>query len=89
VGQGCVRFAAKASHESAAYLLIEQAADGTSLYSFASDSVCLGDTWHISIKDAKAQAKYQFGCPETGWREGPPQVNGVAAVISFLRQLDC
>jgi hypothetical protein len=83
-----VRWAAKTSHEVVAFLLIEQASDGIFLYSFSSDAVCLGDTWHQAIEDAKAQAKQQFGSPESAWRKVPPQLNDLATIIRFVQKLD-
>ncbi len=54
-----------------AYLLIEPATDGTFLYRFTRSGACVGDTWHRSAAEARAQAKHEYGDAAGPWLEVP------------------
>ena len=54
-------------------LLIEEKDDGIFLYEFRSDGF-IGDTWHRTVAEAKAQAKYDFGDGVSPWQEVPPEI---------------
>lgn len=44
----------------ASMLLIEENDDGVFLYRLSEAGNILGDTWHLTIEDAKHQAQYEF-----------------------------
>jgi hypothetical protein len=58
--------------------LIEETQDGIFLKRYDSSGMCVGDTWHQSVDDAKTQASFEYGEAMAGWREVP--VNVVDAV---------
>jgi hypothetical protein len=49
------------------FLTIEEEADQTFLYRFAKDGVCVGDTWHRNVGEAKEQALYEYGDAVGQW----------------------
>lgn len=60
-------------------LVIEEEAEGVFLFRFASDAGCVGDTWHMSIEDAKHQAEYEYAQHVTEWIAVPPEVDDPVA----------
>ncbi len=30
---------------------------------------CVGDTWHLTLAEAKAQAEFEYGISEAGWHD--------------------
>ena len=53
-----------------AYLIIEPEAEGSvSLFTLDAEDHGLSDTWHRSIDDAKAQAKYAYDVDPDDWTE--------------------
>jgi hypothetical protein len=66
----------------ASVLLIEQKPDGIFLFRFSADGCCVGDTWHMSIEDAKEQAKFEFSDLISEWRPVPPEVDDVVQFAS-------
>jgi hypothetical protein len=39
------------------------------LFQFNENNICISDTWHQSINEAKSQAEYQFGIQSDEWIE--------------------
>jgi hypothetical protein len=68
--------------ETASVLLIERRPDGIFLLRFVADGHFVGDTWHVSIKDAKEQAKFEFNDQISEWRPVPPEVEDVVLFAS-------
>ena len=64
-------------------LLIEEKDDGFYLYEFREDGF-VGDTWHQTVEDAKAQATYRFGTGISAWKEVPLEF---ADPVAFGRTL--
>jgi hypothetical protein len=54
-----------AQHDEVTFL-IEEREDGISLYSVTREMV--GDTWHFTVDEAKAQASYTLGLVSGPWR---------------------
>ena len=69
--------ARKEAH-AALFLVIEGKPDGVFLYRFSAGGDCVGDTWHMSVDDAKHQAAYEYEGPELNWRDIPQTVEDVA-----------
>lgn len=55
-------------------LLIESKNDGIFLNRATKDGAFCGDTWHLSIDDAKAQAESEYGEAMGAWIEVPEDV---------------
>lgn len=47
---------------------IEYEEEGYLLVWMSPDRSEWGDTWHLSLADAKAQAEYELGIPPTAWQ---------------------
>jgi hypothetical protein len=58
---------------SGAVLIIEKTADGVFLYTFRADCF-VGDTWHQTIEDAKAQAGLGREGQPLEWRPVPEHI---------------
>ena len=65
-------------------LLIEKNADGVFLYIFTKNGLCLGDTWHTSIDEAKKAATFEFADAFTYWIEVP---NEIEDIITFSQHV--
>jgi len=61
----------------AALLVIEERPDGVFLFRYAGDGNCAGDTWHLSIEDAKYQAEFEYADDAMGWNVIPDSINDV------------
>ena len=48
-------------------LVIETRDDGIFLFRYVKDGVLAGDTWHLSVDDAKLQADFEFGDKVGRW----------------------
>ncbi|MBI1877522.1 MAG: hypothetical protein HYR94_04705 [Chloroflexi bacterium] len=59
--------------------VIEEKSEGVFLFRFAADGSFGGDTWHMSIDDAKNQAAYEYGDMLGRWEQIPPEVTNVVA----------
>jgi hypothetical protein len=55
-------------------LLVESKNDGIFLYRATEDGTFCGDTWHLSIDDAKAQAESEYGDLVGKWIEVPSNI---------------
>ena len=55
----------------ASVLVIEQKRDGVFLYRCDGQGRCVGDTWHMSVEDAKHQAGFEYAGLVGEWREAP------------------
>jgi hypothetical protein len=55
-------------------LLVEEKPDGIFLFRFSQDGRFGGDTWHMSIQDAKAQAEYEYGDALGEWKQVPQEI---------------
>jgi hypothetical protein len=56
---------------------------GFLLYRYTQDGRFAGDTWHLTLEDAKHQADFEFGESLGAWREVPA---GVPDPITFALQ---
>jgi len=65
-------------------LVLEVETDGYSLYRYTEAGDFGGDTWHMSLEDAKHQAEFEFGERLGPWREVPEEVSDP---IAFARQV--
>ncbi len=50
------------------YVEIDEGPHNAMLYRYQNDGTFCGDTWHGSLAAAKAQARYEYGILESGWR---------------------
>lgn len=55
-------------------LVIRQEPDGVFLDRYTEDGRLGGDTWHLTIQDAKGQAEDEYMGLVTPWKEVPPRV---------------
>jgi len=46
---------------------IEEGENGYYLFCLDADGACVADTWHLTVGDAKAQAKFEFEIDEQAW----------------------
>ena len=51
------------------WIEIVQEQDGIYLYHYSEDGICVADSWHLSVEEAKSQAAYEFGTQESEWKE--------------------
>src|SRR5260221_2801857 len=51
----------------ASVLIIEHQSDGVFLLRYSDGGLCVGDTWHFSIEDAKEQAEVEFEGHLSDW----------------------
>jgi hypothetical protein len=63
---------------SAAYLVIETSSNGVFLYRYNDKGECVGDTWHMTVDDARHQADYEYGGLLQEWQDVPEQVEDAA-----------
>ncbi|HVA48158.1 MAG TPA: hypothetical protein VNH11_17465 [Pirellulales bacterium] len=49
------------------WLEIAEEGDAFYLYHFSSEGVCIADTWHSSLTEAKQQAQHEFGISPEDW----------------------
>jgi len=70
------------AHVGKIVLLIEEKPDGWSLFEFRPDGF-IGDTWHFTLDDAKAQAIHFWGDQVSEWQPVPVDV---ADAVEFARQ---
>jgi hypothetical protein len=59
---------------------------GYFLNRFSHDGLDAGDTWHVSVDDAKAQAMLEFGGLLTAWQAIPDEVSTDEFVRKQLRR---
>lgn len=64
-------------------LVLEEDTEGYSLYRYTESGEFGGDTWHMTLEDAKHQAAYEFGDRLGSWSEVPEEV---ADPLSFALQ---
>lgn len=60
-------------------LMLEENSDGIFLFRLGEDGGNVGDTWHTSIEDAKAQAEYEYGDGLGEWKQMPPEITDPVA----------
>ncbi|WP_437751217.1 hypothetical protein [Sorangium sp. So ce1389] len=53
----------------AVWVEIEEVAGGVQLYRYSSEGVCVADTWHLTVDEAKAQAEFEFGIHAPDWSD--------------------
>ncbi|HQU42429.1 MAG TPA: hypothetical protein PK867_06435 [Pirellulales bacterium] len=49
------------------WLEIAEEEEGFYLYRFSSEGICVADTWHRSLIEAKEQAHHEFGISPEDW----------------------
>ncbi|MDZ7616939.1 MAG: hypothetical protein U1E05_08045 [Patescibacteria group bacterium] len=54
---------------SAAIIEIVEEGTGVYLYRYDKDERCVGDTWHLTIAEAKGQAEFEYGVASDDWVE--------------------
>jgi len=52
-------------------LIIEEQADGFFLYRYTTGAAFAGDTWHLTLDEAKEQAVFEYGDALGGWNSVP------------------
>lgn len=67
------------------FVVIEERSDGVFLYRYDAQGVCVGDTWHMNVEDAKHQASYEYGDSVNVWREVPPVRDTVAFGLEQMK----
>jgi hypothetical protein len=55
-----------------AWVEIQLSDGGFVLLHMDADGVCLADTWHETLVEAKAQAQFEFGIQDEDWRPAEP-----------------
>lgn len=63
----------------AAFIAIQENSDGIFLYRFDRNGNVVGDTWHMTIEDAKHQADYEYGEAIEKWVAVPSETTDVIA----------
>ena len=53
----------------AEWVEISQESGGVYLYHFDKGGICIADTWHMTVEEAKDQANFEFGILESDWQE--------------------
>jgi hypothetical protein len=53
----------------AVWVEIVEVDGGVQLYRYSSEGLCVADTWHLTVDEAKAQAEFEFGIRDTDWSE--------------------
>lgn len=56
-------------------VVIDKHSTGVFLNRFAMDGAFAGNTWHMTVADAKEQAEDEYGGSLGEWREIPPEIN--------------
>jgi hypothetical protein len=64
--------------------MIEERADGAFLFRYDTQGQCVGDTWHMSVQDAKDQGSFEYPGVRLDWRDIPAEI--VDAVRFGLEQ---
>ena len=60
--------------EPAALVVLGQEKDGVFLTRYTANGKEVGDTWHMTVEDAKHQAQYEYGDLLTNWIEVPADI---------------
>lgn len=60
--------------QTAALVTIEEKPDGVFLFRFTADGQIVGDTWHMTVDEAKQQAKFEYNDALTAWIPVPAEV---------------
>ena len=71
--------------EPADFVVIGEAEDGFYLNRFTTDGRDVGDTWHMTLEDARHQAQFEYGDMLSDWISVPANVDDV---ISFCRDAE-
>lgn len=61
------------------FVIIENRSDGIFLTRYDSGGNPLGDTWHVTIEEAKEQANYEFGIRQLHWISISDDITDVVA----------
>jgi hypothetical protein len=64
-----------------AFIAIEEKPDGVFLFRFSNDGQVLGDTWHMTIEEAKHQAHFEFGDLASDWKPVPADVEDLVSFV--------
>ena len=65
--------------EAPALVFIEEKSDGVFLFRFTANGQVVGDTWHMTVEEAKQQAHFEFPEVLSGWISVPADVENVVA----------
>jgi len=60
-------------------IVIEEKPDGVFLFRFSTDGQVVGDTWHMTVEEAKHQAQFEFGDLLSDWKSVPADVEDVVS----------
>ena len=63
----------------ALFLVIKEEKSGIFLYRYSANGNCVGDTWHMSVDEAKDQAAYEYEGLVGKWSNVPPEVDDVVS----------
>jgi hypothetical protein len=63
----------------ALFLVIKEEQSGIFLYRYSASGDCVGDTWHMSVDEAKDQAAYEYEGLVGEWSSVPPEVDDVVS----------
>ncbi len=68
-------------------LIIEETSEGVSLYRYTADGSDSGDTWHMSVDDAKHQAEFEYGDVLGVWKIIPAEVTDpVEYALTYINE---
>ncbi len=65
--------------EAPALVFIQETSEGVLLFRFTSDGQVVGDTWHMTMEEAKQQAYFEFPEVLSPWKSVPADVEDVVA----------
>ena len=65
--------------EAPALIAIEEKPDGVFLFRFTADGQVVGDTWHMTVQEAKQQAHFEFGDLLSDWKSVPADVEDLVS----------
>jgi hypothetical protein len=68
-----------------AFVTIEETPDGVFLFRFTANGQVVGDTWHMTVEEAKEQAQFEFGDLLSDWESVPADVKDI--VVFGLNEL--
>lgn len=63
--------------EAPVLVIIEEKSDGVFLFRFTADGQVVGDTWHMTVEEAKQQADFEFPGLLSDWKSVPAEVEDV------------
>ncbi len=65
--------------EPPALIALEEKPDGVFLFRFSVEGQVVGDTWHMTVEEAKEQARFEFGDLLSEWKAVPADVEDLVS----------